>query len=201
MQSSASSNRRLWLATALVLIVIWGICHSLPVRQKWAVRALLGDFGASVVSDARHRHWIVRHVVNNEMIARVYLVTFSPNRPRFAGSAISHSLEDSQTPDVAKYLQCLPDLETLIIEDTGISDIGIEHLSHVQSIRELDLSGTRITDDSIPFLSNMRNLRAIDVTQTRITRDGVRKLQRLRPDISVEEMNWGCPRGVCERIY
>jgi hypothetical protein len=46
----------------------------------------------------------------------------------------------------------------------------------------------------------MQGLRIVDLTHTKVTAAGLERLRRLRPDIRVEEMKWGCPRGVTARI-
>jgi Leucine-rich repeat (LRR) protein len=61
-----------------------------------------------------------------------------------------------------------------------ISDVGLIHLSSLQSLEHLNLEGTLITDDGLKYLAGLTKLRSIVLRWTRVTGRGLHHLRDLR---------------------
>lgn len=71
-------------------------------------------------------------------------------------------------------------LEVLFLTDCkNVTDKGIERLSSLQALRELDLSGTMITDDALVHVAAFPNIESLYLKRTRIGDKGVQSLRNL----------------------
>ena len=188
----------LWLTVALTCLAVVVVWNSRPLRQKRAVDVISG-YGASITFDTRHRHPILRRLLDWRFTARVYLINLGMHPMRGAGVTARPAIADSQLPDIVAHLQDLPELETLILAGTAITDVGAAHLDELKHVRELDLSWTGVTDACLPFLAEIDALEAVDLTKTKVSAEGLREFRELRPNIRIEEIDWK-REGVTERI-
>jgi hypothetical protein len=85
------------------------------------------------------------------------------------------------------HIKGLKSLKYLDLSGTQVSDAGISYLAEMKEMEGLNLSGTRVTDAGISQLKGLRNLKSLDVTKTRVTGAAVSELQRVLPDVHVEE--------------
>ena len=86
------------------------------------------------------------------------------------------ALTDINCSDIAG----IRSLEHLSLEDTPVTDRGVEHLTHHEGITTLGLQRMRITDASMQRIGeNMRQIQRLNVSNTSITEDGIRAISRL----------------------
>ncbi|MBW3541547.1 MAG: DUF433 domain-containing protein [Planctomycetes bacterium] len=71
-------------------------------------------------------------------------------------------------------LRHLPNLRSLAIEDTEITDKGLEHLALLRSLQSLDIQRcSRITDDGVRHLAALSGLERLDMDRTKVTGVGL----------------------------
>lgn len=70
-------------------------------------------------------------------------------------------------------------LRTLRITDSQITDDGIQHLTHMKSLRELDLDSKHITDQGLDRLSELQMLTQLDLEGEHITDQGLAHLSEM----------------------
>jgi hypothetical protein len=85
------------------------------------------------------------------------------------------------------HIKGLPNLKYLDLSGTQISDAGLAHLAQMKAMESLNLRGTGITDAGLLQLKALTKLKSLDVTDTHVTGVGVSELQRMLPDLHVEE--------------
>lgn len=81
--------------------------------------------------------------------------------------------------DGIQYLSDVPQLYSLKIENTDLSDLGIMHLKVVSQVRSLTLKSTRITDDGLKVLQNLSELTSITLSATKVRGPGLSNLTKL----------------------
>jgi len=85
-------------------------------------------------------------------------------------------------------LRAFPKLERLDLGQTLTSDVKLEHLKDVTSLKSLNLSHTKVTGGGLQFLSKMTNLEELNLAST-LAHDpglehlkGCKKLKRITLD-------------------
>jgi Leucine-rich repeat (LRR) protein len=81
----------------------------------------------------------------------------------------------------------LPNLESLHLDYTTVSDAGFAKLAGLTALSELYLDRTNISDASLGLLTRLRKLRYIDLYHTLFTEQGVQSLRKALPDCKI---NW-----------
>jgi hypothetical protein len=76
-------------------------------------------------------------------------------------------------------------LEELYLANTKVTDEGLAALAGMKHMRFLSLSGCEITDKGLDYLGGMRNLVRLDMPQTFVTPAGVAKLQKKIPGAKI----------------
>jgi hypothetical protein len=66
-----------------------------------------------------------------------------------------------------------------------VADADLEHLTHVQGLRELDLRGTRVTDAGLKHLQAVATLEVLNLQRTAVTNEGVAQLKGAKPALYV----------------
>lgn len=105
-------------------------------------------------------------------------------RSRFGGIVVATTgplIDDSALACVLG----LPNLKSLDLAFSNVSDAGIKHVCRLHNLEELRLEGTDVSDLSIPILSQMRSLKELNVEHTKVTISGVRELEAALPDCNV----------------
>lgn len=75
-----------------------------------------------------------------------------------------HSFHDRQFTDEGLiYLRDMPQLKTLMLDDTNITDSGLQFFSNLQQLEELGLFNTPVTDAGIPHLIALKSLRKLNL--------------------------------------
>ena len=85
-------------------------------------------------------------------------------------------LNDSQLTNIA----FLTGLESLDVEETDVSDKGLQALRGMNRLREIDLHSTMITGRGFKFLAQLPNLETINAGSNRIGDDGIEYLIALK---------------------
>lgn len=78
-----------------------------------------------------------------------------------------------------KLLRLFPDLASVYLGNTDLSDACLPHLAGLTKLQELYLNGTRITDAGLPALSTLKNLSSLALENTGITDSGFKHLLSL----------------------
>ena len=82
-------------------------------------------------------------------------------------------------PGVLDQLGVFPQLQKLIFGGTKMSDVQLEHLEDLTSLRVLNLSNTKVTGGGMQFLKKLVNLEELNVNQTLVTDAGLNQLKGL----------------------
>jgi hypothetical protein len=79
------------------------------------------------------------------------------------------------------HLRSLPELHVVNLNNSSVTDKGIERLSHVCSLFDIDLEGCgRVTDAGLRPLANCPNLRSVGLERTHVTDAGLDALARVK---------------------
>jgi hypothetical protein len=65
------------------------------------------------------------------------------------------------------------------------SDVAMSVVAGFPDVRTLDISGTRVTDGGLEHLARMDQLEVLIIKNTRITDAGIAKLQKALPDLQI----------------
>lgn len=76
-------------------------------------------------------------------------------------------------------LQHCPDLISLNLNRTEITDEDLAAIAQLTSLEELHLAGTRVSDQGLAHLAALNSLRVLDLSETRVTGSGLANLQDL----------------------
>jgi hypothetical protein len=76
-----------------------------------------------------------------------------------------------------KTLRRATSLKWLVLEGQPIGDKGVQHLTELQGLLELNLSRTHVTDQGLQKLSGLRSLTELNVEKTQVTLAGVKEYQ------------------------
>jgi hypothetical protein len=81
--------------------------------------------------------------------------------------------------DALPYVARLTQLRVLNLNDTSVTDAGLQGLRNLTELAELRLRGTAVTDAGLRSLSELKNLRVLDLNFTGITAGGLKYLMGL----------------------
>ena len=93
---------------------------------------------------------------------------------------------DGATDDALAGVEQMPNLTTLILNESMVTDAGLGHLTKLTALQKLDLHETHISDDGLKHLVGLTKLRKLDLRQTRVTDRGVKELQQTLPNCEIE---------------
>ncbi len=81
------------------------------------------------------------------------------------------SLEDTNLTDKGLQEICLnhPNLERLFLNNTPVTSEGLKYIGRLQKLQVLELRATKIDDDGIKYLSEMNNIGTLELSNTDIT--------------------------------
>ena len=103
-----------------------------------------------------------------------------------SGSLIFLRLADTSIADLRPLAPRIPALSELEMEDSALTDAGIEPLSGATRIGGLTIAGSRITDAGLDHLASLTSLRKLRLDRSAITDPG---LARLKPLKSLEALS------------
>jgi hypothetical protein len=73
----------------------------------------------------------------------------------------------------------LPNLKSLVLRGSGITDSSLAHLNGAKNLESLMLDGTKVTDAGLPYLRGLSSLRELDLSQTAVSDAGLPYLRGL----------------------
>jgi hypothetical protein len=81
----------------------------------------------------------------------------------------------------------------LHLNNTSISNAGVDALRALPELKILSLVNTKVTDETLIKLSEMKNLRKIYVFNTSVTRQGVEAFVRQNKQVEIDTGNYQLP--------
>ncbi len=84
-----------------------------------------------------------------------------------------------------EFKECFPQLRSLIIQDSRLSNEGLKHIAQLPSVVELNTRHNMIGDAGIVHLRKCNQLKMVYLDDTRITTDGMKTLQEALPNCQV----------------
>ena len=84
-----------------------------------------------------------------------------------------YQLDENFTYKDLKSLRVFPDLVSLDLSTTAISDAGLEALTNLSKLRVLRLADTEVTGQGLGILTELSELEVLDVSDTKITPEAV----------------------------
>jgi beta-lactamase regulating signal transducer with metallopeptidase domain/Leucine-rich repeat (LRR) protein len=81
--------------------------------------------------------------------------------------------------------RALPELSTLTLSGTPVTDAGLKSLAKLAKLRELNLDDTAISDAGLALVKDNPRLQMLRIMHTQVTVAGVAALQKARPNLSV----------------
>ncbi|MGY8766954.1 MAG: leucine-rich repeat domain-containing protein [Pirellulales bacterium] len=85
-----------------------------------------------------------------------------------------------------EHLSHLNSLKVLSLARIDIDDQGLEHLTQLPNLEILYLIGTDITDEGIPTLGQLKSLKRLFIHDTSISEAGLKRLNSLLPETRIE---------------
>jgi Leucine-rich repeat (LRR) protein len=82
-------------------------------------------------------------------------------------------------------LRFFPDLQSLGLSSTKVTDEGLEHLVGLNKLRTLSLAWTDITDRGLVTLAKLPALQNVDLLRTKVTDKSVAELQKALPRLTI----------------
>lgn len=96
------------------------------------------------------------------------------------------TLNNTQITDAGlEHLKSLVNLKKLYLVDTSITDAGIESIKSLPALEILSLVGTKITDEGLKHLESLDALRSVFLAGTGVTDEGVQALREARPMLEI----------------
>lgn len=89
---------------------------------------------------------------------------------------MSTSVSDAELSNLLKS-NSLQELVSLVLNDTNITDFGIEEIAKLPNLRFLHLKNTTISDKSIHVLCKLSNLEELSLGGTNISDEGLKQLK------------------------
>lgn len=96
------------------------------------------------------------------------------------------AVTDQQMDAIAR----LKNLRVLYLNNTQITDAGIEKLSPLSELRWLSLVGTKASDKSIDTFIRMKNLSTLFLYQSEFSQSGIRKLVETQKELKIDTGNY-----------
>jgi hypothetical protein len=119
-----------------------------------------------------------------ELGGRIGVAKNSPESPVITVHLRGVDITDS---DIAP-IKDLRNLEWLLLSDTRVTDVGLQHLSDLQNLIVLDLSGCQVTDSGLKHLRGLKSLGSLILNRTLVTDEGIEYLHPI-PNLVYLELN------------
>jgi len=150
--------------------------HALPRLQNLEVLSLVGiDLTEEILANIAKLPSLQTLILNGASI--------NGNLGPIAGHPNLETLllaRSSVTDDDLLLLEMLPNLRKLNLSETAVSDAAGPILGNLKGLTHLQLSGTSITDKTLADISKMTELQVLRVDFTKITNVGVASLNNAR---------------------
>jgi len=99
---------------------------------------------------------------------------------------VDADLDDAKLLKLKGDLERLPNLRSLVLNRTTISDVGLEALENLQTLDGLYLSGTSVSDVAVERLKRLHGLTRLGLQGTQVTDAGVEELRRALPNCEID---------------
>jgi len=97
-----------------------------------------------------------------------------------AGTVVDVYLVCTETTDARlEMLLALPELRTLNVGETKISDRGMLTLAQLGSLRELNIGYNGLTDEGLRYVASLTGLKSLSLENLDVTADGLRHVAHL----------------------
>jgi hypothetical protein len=188
---AAPKSKRCWfqysLRTLLIVVTLCAVsCSWLAVKLRQARRqretvAAIEKLGGSV----RYDEWFglegdqsnrspgpawLHDWLGDDFFRTVTVVDFR-------GNAIGNE-------DLA-YLKSFPQLQSVLVGSTFVTDEGLVHLRDLPALANLDLGSLNVTDTGLECLKGLTQLKVLDLLNTKVTDKGVKRLQQALPNCRI----------------
>ncbi len=170
-------------------------------RQRAAVEAIekLGGRATSFLPSSHPRLPMLQLILGDETFGNVECVEFEGTK--LAGPFTDAEMMQVRSLPHVRYfylggfqkvtdtgfsqLSGLPELQTVILDDTQITDAGLTHLARLKGLHTVRLRNTHVTDAGLVHLAALVKLQVLDVHGTRVSPAGVAKLQKALPNCRI----------------
>ena len=78
-----------------------------------------------------------------------------------------------------------PEIDTVDLNDTQVTDAGLVHLTGMTKMVSLHLDGTPITDAGLVHLKGLTNMKILFVRKTQVTDAGIAELKKSLPKCTI----------------
>jgi Leucine-rich repeat (LRR) protein len=189
----AAQPRRRWfqysLRSLMIFVFVWSLaCSWLAVQLQRAKRQqiiveTIQKTGGTVVYDHQRPAWFERllgrdfltNVVRAE-IASDSVAEYAKELPQLTSLTLTGS---KVTDGALKCLKELPQLRGLALWRTRVTDVGLEQLAPLRQLHGLDLQDNDITDAGLARLCRLSQLHVLGLQKTKISDDGLKYVGRL----------------------
>ncbi|MGO8688436.1 MAG: leucine-rich repeat domain-containing protein [Thermoguttaceae bacterium] len=114
--------------------------------------------------------WL-RHLLGDDFFTNVEGVGFATSPFDGVGANI--------TDAVVERLEALPEVEELLLDDTGVTDAGLKHIRGMSHLRLLLLDGTHVTDMGLKYLEGLPQLELLSLSGGSVTDAGLEHVKGL----------------------
>lgn len=102
------------------------------------------------------------------------------------GIELDVSLDNTSVTDAGlQYLTDVPTIHSLRLGSTRVTDAGLRHLKRLPRLRSLALDGTWISDAGLEQLTEIADLENVVLWDTNVTPDGAKTLQAALPNCDI----------------
>ena len=85
-----------------------------------------------------------------------------------------------------EWLQKLPSLKSLHLDDTAVSSSGLSKIQLMPKLTHLGMGGISVTDEEMEPIGRMTQLQWLNLSQSRVSDDGIKKLADLKKLASLD---------------
>jgi Leucine Rich Repeat (LRR) protein len=163
-----------------VVAVLWTLVVLNHYRESWkALRAVELHDGRVIYEWQVDRDGRIVCSADEAVPSRSVFLLVLGRDPRLDLRRIwGVSFEGSRIQDAElQLLRSFPNLRSVDLRKTEITDQGLRNVANIKSIEFLSLQHTEIGDGAVPYLSQLPRLRNLDLRGSRITRNGVDQLR------------------------
>jgi hypothetical protein len=111
-----------------------------------------------------------------EFPAAIQFEAQNSNNVVFTAAGMREKFGDAE---LAKLAPVMPNLVSMDLTSTSVTDSGVRELAAATGLRSLRLSKTQVTDASLPMLAVLSDLESLNLYGTQVTNDGVLQLAPL----------------------
>jgi uncharacterized membrane protein len=152
--------------------------------------AELRSHGVLILPASESSNYLVINFTNSRNVTDVMLSSLI----RLADQTLSVNLNFTSTTDrQLSILSQLKNLRLLHLNNTSISNAGVDALRALPELKILSLVNTKVTDEILTKISEMKNLRKIYLFNTSVTRQGIEAFIRQNKQVEIDTGNYQLP--------